>query len=153
MIALASRLLAVSALLLAPVVPSAQAQVAPTAPGAARSAQPAKGSQELDNVRGRYTGSYSMMTVFGERPVGVTLEITSIEGGKVGGKATRMQVQGVPACWGDYNLQGTLKGKSLVLRSTQKSGPAGDCDMALQLTVSGTKLTGTVDGYSAKFSK
>ena len=123
----------------------------PATPPTARESLPA-----LNAVLGNYSGNYMGTSGRGDRLQGITLEITSIEGENVKGKAVRMEVPlpGWPAmCNGNYNLQGTLKGNALALHSTGKSGAAGDCSMALQLTVSGRKLVGTVDGYKAELSK
>jgi len=114
-------------------------------------AQPVR---EADSVLGRYKGSYTVLVAeFGFQRVGVTLEITSAAGGTVTGKAIRGSAPNHGTCRGDYKVAGTLKGKSLVLRSIEKSGLARDCDIALDLTWSGKKLVGTVDGNEAKFSK
>jgi hypothetical protein len=139
----------------APALPPEVAAVAPVTrpatPPAARESLPA-----LNAVLGNYSGSYMGTSAQGDRLQGITVDITSIEGESVKGKAVRMEASlpGWPAmCNGPYNLQGTLKGSVLDLHSIGKSGPAEDCSMALQLTVSGRKLLGTVDGYKAELSK
>lgn len=94
---------------------------------------------------GTYSGSYSAKN----KPVGVTLQITSAENGAL--KATARRMAG--ACAGQYELEGTYRDDKLQLRSTEKSGRAGDCDLRFQLTAEGDKLVGKLGQLDVQLSK
>ena len=102
---------------------------------------------------GKYTGTYIAKISSGERAMGLTLEITAVDGDIVKGKAFRTAFVPRPPCNGNYPMEGKLKGDSLVLRATEKGGPLGDCTMTLRLTVEGDKLVGTMNGVKARLSK
>ena len=100
---------------------------------------------------GTYSGSYSATTFSGSNPIEVrlTLDITSLEDGIVKGKGMNYS----RPCYGEYPLEGILKGNELKLDATRKGGPAGDCGMSLRLTVDGNKLVGTMGKWNARLSK
>jgi len=104
---------------------------------------------------GKYSGSFSSFTNFGQVITGITLEILSVDGDKVSATAVRARggAAGRSPCAGEYPVEGKLKGDTLALRATTKGGPAGDCDLTLRLTVEGNKLVGTVLKYKAELSK
>jgi predicted anti-sigma-YlaC factor YlaD len=139
-----------------PVAPAPTPEIAAVAP-VTRPATPPAARDRLPalNAVGNYRGNYLGTSGRGEQVQGITLEITSIDGENVKGKAVRMEIPlpGWPAtCNGNYNLQGTLKGNALALHSIE-SGRVQGCNLTLQLTLEGRKLTGTVDGYKAELSK
>jgi hypothetical protein len=101
---------------------------------------------------GKYTGTYVQAISRGDVNQSLTLEITSVDGDTVKGKAVRTaQRQG--ACNGEYPVEGTVKGNDLNLKSLAKGGPAGDCNMALKLTVEGNKLVGMMNSFKTELSK
>ena len=102
---------------------------------------------------GKYSGFYLARTVTADRPMGLTLEIVTVEGDTVKGIATRMASGPRPPCNGDYPVAGTVKGDALDLRSTRMGGPAGDCRMRLRLTAQENKLIGTMNGVNTELSK
>lgn len=100
---------------------------------------------------GKYSGTFSTVSRVGGNKlhVGLTLELTSLEDGIAKGKAVRMG----QTCSGEYPVEGTVKGSALVLRSTGKGGPTGDCGMVLRLAAEGNKLVGTMNKLEAQLSK
>ena len=93
-----------------------------------------------DSLIGKYSGSYTATTVV-TYTVGVTLEISSVDGGKVTGVAT-LAMRG--ACNGQYPIAGFYKGDQIGVRATQKGGPAGDCDFGFRGKREGDTLVGTI---------
>ena len=105
-------------------------------------------------IIGKYTGTFVTLTRSGDRAQGLTLEIASVEGDIVKGKATRYPSgQAGLGCQGEYPVEGTLKANELILKSTEKGGRAADCGMNLNLNVEGNKLVGTVNKNKAELSK
>ena len=102
---------------------------------------------------GTYNGTYIVKVSNIDRPMGLALEISAVDGNAVKGKATRMSNVGRPTCNGNYPMAGTLKGDALDLRSTKLGGPTGECRMRLRLAVDGNKLVGTMNGVRAELSK
>jgi len=107
---------------------------------------------------GKYSGSFSSFTNFGQVITGITLEILSVDGDKVSATAVRARggAAGRSPCAGEYPVEGTVKGDTLVLRATEKGVKAvgaGDCGLMLRLTVDGNKLVGTVNKNEAQLSK
>lgn len=91
---------------------------------------------------GKYSGNFMQSTKYGEKPVGITLDITSVEDGKVNATAVRFASGGTGGCAGTYKLQGTHQDNNIDIKAVEKSGSAGDCGMRLQLVAAGNKLTG-----------
>ncbi len=102
---------------------------------------------------GKYSGAFTQPTRNGDQQVGLTLEISSVEGGAVKGTAVRMAPPGRGGCRGEYPVEGTVKGNELTLKATEKGGPAGDCNVNLKLTVEGNKLVGTMGQFKTTLSK
>jgi len=99
---------------------------------------------------GKYTGTFVLP---GGSARGLTLEILSVEGDIVKGKAFRALIRERDGCHGEYLVEGTLKSDILDLRAIEKGGPAGDCPMRLRLTVEGNKLVGTMGKLEARLSR
>lgn len=89
------------------------------------------------SLLGTYSGSAALKN---NKTAGVRLTIEGIENGVVKGTASRFQKG---ACNGDYPLEGTLKDGNLVLKASEKGGPAGDCNFKINVKVVGEKLVGT----------
>jgi len=107
---------------------------------------------------GKYSGSFSSSTPRGEVTTGITLEILSVDGDAVAGKAIRAPAArgGRSPCAGEFPVEGKVRGDTLELKGTEKgikAMGAGDCEMALRLTVDGNKLVGTINNSKAQLSK
>ncbi len=101
---------------------------------------------------GKYSGSWVYPSNRGDVSGTLALEVTSVDGETVKGKATRAaQIYG--GCDGEYPVAGTLKGNELTLRSTTKGGRARDCNLTARFTVEGNKLVGTLGQFKATLSK
>lgn len=103
-------------------------------------------AQELK--AGSYSGTYTVSTTRGPRNTGITLDITSVDNGKLKGTAVRMGRH----CRGEYQVEGVYEGNNIQL-SSKKGGPAGDCSVNLTLTVEGDKLTGKMGSLPVVLSK
>ena len=57
------------------------------------------------------------------------------------------------ACNGQYPFAGTYKDDQLVVRATQKGGPAGDCDFGFRGKREGDTLVGTIGKYEITLRK
>lgn len=101
-----------------------------------------------ETLAGKYSGNYTTTGKGIERQWSLELNITSVENEKVKAALVRNGQE----CKGDFELEGTIKGNQLVLRSN-KGGRAGDCTSNLQLTVDGNKLVGKISTYAAQLSK
>jgi hypothetical protein len=101
---------------------------------------------------GKYSGSFTQTSRLSNVSVGLSLEILSVDGDTVKGKAVRYAI-GKGACAGEYPVEGNVKGDVLELKATQKGGPSGDCGMTLRLTVEGNKLVGTMNDFNTQLSK
>ncbi len=106
----------------------------PVAPQPKRVEKPAVQASAL--ATGNYVGNISG----GESAGGLTLVISSVEGGTVRGSA---QLAGGGACDDTYPMQGSLSGGRLALRATKMGGRAGDCPLSLTLTVEGDRMAGS----------
>lgn len=95
-----------------------------------------------DSPVGKYSGTFTVPTLTGDRQIGLELTIASVEGGKVKGAARSYS----RSCGGDFPVEGTYEGSKLEIRSTAKFGPAGDCSFRMRLTVEGNKLVGETGG-------
>ena len=107
---------------------------------------------------GKYSGSFVQTSQRGDLSTGITLEILSVDGDSVAGKAIRAPRAGGgrSTCHGEYPVEGKVKGDTLELRGTEKGIKAigaGDCQMTLRLTVDGNKLVGTINNSKAQLSK
>ena len=102
---------------------------------------------------GTYSGYYLAKLVTGERAMGLTLEIATVEGNHVTGTASRMAMAPRPPCNGSYPVEGKLKGDLLFLRAIEKGGPTKECGMMLRLKVEDGRLIGTMNGVRAELSK
>ena len=102
---------------------------------------------------GKYSGSFVLITKRGDVNAGLTLEILTVEGDTVKGKAVRMAEGTRVSCAGEYPVEGKVKGDALELIATEKGGPAGDCPMTFRLTVEGSKLVGTMNNFKTQLSK
>ena len=102
---------------------------------------------------GKYSGSFMQATSLGDVSTGLTLEILTVEGDTVKGKAVRMAEGTRVSCAGEYPVEGKVKGDALELIATEKGGPAGDCPMTFRLTVEGSKLVGTMNNFKTQLSK
>ena len=105
------------------------------------------------NLVGKYTGNFSMRERGSEVAVGLSVDIKSVEDNKV--KAVAQQAGGAGAvtrqCAGNYELEGTLSGDKLTLRST--SAPKPDCTMTLRLVADGNKLKGQIGSRDVELTK
>jgi hypothetical protein len=102
-----------------------------------------------DSLVGKYSGRFDAVGVV-NYTVGVTLEISSVDDGKVKGVATLSMRT---ACNGQYPFAGTYKDDQLVVRATQKGGPAGDCDFGFRGKREGDTLVGTIGKYEITLRK
>lgn len=102
---------------------------------------------------GKYSGSFVQTTNRGDVTAGLTLEVLAVEGDTVKGKAARASVGNRDGCAGEFTVEGKVKGNELELKSTASSVGAGDCSMALRLTVDGNKLVGTMNQSRAQLSR
>jgi hypothetical protein len=94
-------------------------------------------AQDAPPITGKWSGSYRSGQ---DTTIRVVLDIKDVEGEKVQGAATLYSTARRPQCAGDYAMAGTLKGKELRVRSTEKGGPGGDCTLNLSAVVEGNKL-------------
>ena len=94
-----------------------------------------------DSPVGKYTGNYET-TGIANVTHSVTVEISSFEGGKVKGIATRNSTARTSGCRGQYPIEGTYKDNKISLRETEKGGPAGDCTFRFTGTREGDALVG-----------
>ena len=102
---------------------------------------------------GKYSGAYISTTNHGDERQGLTLEITSVDGEIVKGKAVRTARGKNVRCNGEYPVEGPVKGNELSLKSTEKGGRTEDCRVNLKLTVESNKLVGTMGQHKATLSK
>ena len=91
---------------------------------------------------GKYSGTFMQKTKYGEQAARITLDITSVEDGKVKATAVRFAGGGTGSCAGSYEMQGTHQENNVDITAVKTGGSAGDCDMRLQLVAAGNKLTG-----------
>ena len=101
------------------------------------------------DVTGRYSGSFVAQSFGADVNVGMTVVISSVEGGRVKGVAT---LDG-QSCGGDYPFEGYLKGTELGIRSNVKGGRAGDCTFGMRGTLEGSRIVGTYGPYPVQLSK
>lgn len=99
-------------------------------------------------LTGKYSGTYTVLGRSGDRQFGLELTIISVENEAVKGTLLRHGA----LCTGEFQLEGTLKGNQLVLRSN-KAGSAGDCTSNFRLEVSEGKLSGTMGSFRTELSK
>ena len=95
------------------------------------------GASADDSLVGRYNGSVTTEGI-NARVWGVTIVITSVEGGVIHGTGIRED----PNCRGEYPLRGKRRGNRIGVRSIQKGGPAGDCGFGFRGTVEDGALVG-----------
>lgn len=100
-------------------------------------------SHAQQTVEGKYTGTRA-----GEkRPVGLSLEITSAQNGKVQGSVTLTQQR----CGGIFPVEGAYQDNKIELRAAA-GGRTGDCgERKLELVASGNELTGRMLGDSGEW--
>ena len=94
-----------------------------------------------DSPVGKYTGSYETSGIANVTH-SVTVEIASVEDGKVKATAMRNSTARTPGCRGQYTLEGTYKDNKLSLRETEKGGSAGDCAFRFTGTREGDAFVG-----------
>lgn len=102
---------------------------------------------------GKYSGNFMHKSNRGEQPVGLTLDITSLEDGKVKAMAVRSAGATKGSCAGTYEMQGTYKGGQADLRSVKNRGGAANCRMHLRLVADGNKLKGKWGERDVQLSK
>jgi hypothetical protein len=100
-------------------------------------------------VVGTYNGSYEVESTNGRHRFGVTLAITSVEGGKVKGTGTLHD----GPCRGSYPVEGFSKDTALGVRGIEKGGPAGDCTFGFKGKVDGNRLVGNLGKYEVDLRK
>jgi hypothetical protein len=100
-----------------------------------------------DSLVGTYKGSFTVPSHQGKgsRQIGVQLVIASVENGVVKGTATNYGFGQGGSCAGDYPMEGKYDGNKLEMKSTAKSGRAGDCSFNLNVVQKGNKLVGTTN--------
>jgi hypothetical protein len=101
------------------------------------------GAHAQESVVGRYTGHFEPAVMKGSGsppPVGMTLQIESVENGQVKAVATHSGDR----CGGTYTMAGAVVEGKLKLRATHKGGRAGDCGLSMTLSVEGPKLVGNL---------
>lgn len=101
------------------------------------------------DATGKYSGSFVAQSFGANYDVGLTLVISSVEGGRVKGVATL----GGQSCGGEYPFEGYLKGTELGIRSNVKGGRAGDCVFGMRGTLEGNRIVGTYGSYPVTLSK
>ena len=101
------------------------------------------------DVTGKYSGSYTVQFHGRDAEIGLTLDIASVENGRVKGVAT----MGGQSCAGEYPFEGYLKGNELGIRSNVKGGRAGDCVFGMRGTVEGNRFVGTYGSFPVRLSK
>lgn len=101
-----------------------------------------------DSLVGSYRGSYEVQ---GGRVArfGITLAITSVEGGRVKGTGTLHD----GPCRGSYPVEGFVKDAAIGLRAIEKGGPAGDCTFGFKGKVDGNRLVGNLGKYEVDLRK
>ena len=92
---------------------------------------------------GKYAGGYELQTRTGPARVSIQLDIAEVKNDKVTGTVAMI---GSGGCDGDYPMEGKYSKGSLSLRSTQKSGRAGDCSFNFKVKPEGDKLVGKTGG-------
>lgn len=130
-----------------PVTAAAPAETAQPTPSVQTAKRAERAIAEAAGISsGRYVGNIS-----GGEAAGLTLVISSIDGGVVKGTAS---VTGGGVCDDNYSMQGSMRGGRLELRATRMGGRAGDCPLSLSLALAGDRLTGaTGSGASVQLSK
>ncbi|MGZ5120588.1 MAG: hypothetical protein ACXWCW_26820 [Burkholderiales bacterium] len=98
-----------------------------------------------DNLVGKYSGRFMTVNNRGDFPISLELTVLSVENGNVTATAHSYGRQ----CGGDFPMRGTLEGDKLVLKAVKAGGRASDCDLALDLTVQGSKLSGGISGTAS----
>jgi hypothetical protein len=79
----------------------------------------------------------------------VRVIITSAENGVVKGTATRSD----KGCFGEYPIEGRVKGDDIRVRATKKGGPAGDCGFGFVGRLEGDKIIAKYGNYELTFTK
>jgi hypothetical protein len=104
-----------------------------------------------NNLVGTWSGSYLYMGSVRSTPapVGVEVEITSVEGNVVKGLAKQFS----RVCGGEFPLNGKLDGNNLGMISASNLGPTGDCRFGFRAVVDGNKMTGKVGTYDLQLNK
>lgn len=91
-----------------------------------------------DSILGTYNGNYEVRSSNRAPYVGVSVVISSVEGGVVKGTGSRS----TGSCRGEVPLEGTLKDRAIVLRAAEKGGRADDCGFTFRGNVEGSTLVG-----------
>jgi len=103
-----------------------------------------------DSPIGKYTGSHRPRA----HGVGVTLDIKSVDSGRLQGEGQLVYSGPVSgSCTGSFPLTGTFEGAQIVVRSAEKFGRAADCSFTLRGTLSGNKITGKIGQSDIELTK
>ncbi len=108
-----------------------------------------------ESLIGKYTGTFTYTGgSSGPRQLGLELDVATEDNGVVKG-VVRLTTAG--PCAGTYPMAGKLQDNKLIMRSTAKSGAAGDCSFSFNAVREGNKLVGTTgtrgDGRPLQLSK
>ncbi|HTE15482.1 MAG TPA: hypothetical protein VK642_10435 [Burkholderiales bacterium] len=103
-----------------------------------------------NNLVGKWGGSFEFTGGSRDkRPIGVDVEITSVEGDVVKGVARNYAL----TCGGEYQIAGKLEGNDLRMASPQTGGGTNDCRFGFRVVVDGTKMTGKIGNYNLTLNK
>lgn len=102
-----------------------------------------------DVVTGKYSGYFTVQTIGGDRNVGLSITLASVEGDVAKGTGTMYS----GACAGDYPFEGTVKDGEVRFVSKTKGGRAGDCGFGFRGKLEGNKLVGKFGKYDVELRK
>jgi hypothetical protein len=92
---------------------------------------------------GKYSGGYDLQSRTGVSHVSVVLDVKEVAKDKVSGTVA---MNGTGGCDGDYPMEGRYLNDELSLKSTKKSGRAGDCAFSMKVKPEGDSLVGKTGG-------
>ncbi|HUN93767.1 MAG TPA: hypothetical protein VMU33_17095 [Burkholderiaceae bacterium] len=104
-----------------------------------------------DLAPGKFSGTIS----FPKQRASATLEIKSVDAGKVTGTlVVNVNAKNYPCSFGSHELVGTFADGKLKVRQPADSGGPKGCTASLQLTLQDAHLAGTYEGdFPADFSR
>jgi len=105
-------------------------------------------SSAQQELVGRYEATRAGYNQIGGATQFFTLEITSVENGKLSGKLTMAKFE----CRGDYPIEGSYRDGKLEMR-TSEGHRRGCGNVPVILVVEGNRLIGTRDGFTVEFLK
>ena len=105
---------------------------------------PTSGLAAEDTLLGSYRGNYTAVTMHGQVPFGVDLDIDYAKDGVVHATMTEHghRPEAGALCNGNYDMRGTYEGNHLKI-GTKSGGDGGTCARFFDLVKEGDSLVGT----------